>query len=442
MIKYVGFTHIGHYPHMTINNKLLSPINTLIGLLIFIFPTAIFAIEKGGNTVAIILLLSLLGLALNRSKVKLDKGEKYFVLSFIIYFLVVAFNLWWFDGELRDLDVASRFLLILPIFFFIRKSTLNIKWFLWGVVTAAILAGLTHFFITMGFVASIDTQIKTVEFSLFSLHLSIPSTIYLGAGNMSLVASIFGLISLFSLNKKNSVVLNIALSLGFFFGVSASLMYGGRGVWLAAILSFGVVFISNIINWNKGARFLSVSMFLMVFVAGYLIPQSGVKARIDLAIDSITQYVETGNTYTSAGARLGMWSSSLNIIKNHLLMGVGEDNYFKTQQQLVEDGLAKEGTVYRHAHGEYLTTLIEQGTIGLISLLFLFLYPVKYLLTSSKNGLFNYRQTILASSGLVLVLHYIFYSVTAGVFAHQSTTLFFVTMLSVIMGYISSERST
>jgi O-antigen ligase len=428
---------------MTINNKLLSPINGLIGLLIFVFPAAIFAIPKGGNTVALILLLSLLGLTLNRSKVNLDKGEKYFVLSFAVYFLVVALNIWWFDGELRDLDVASRFLLILPIFFFIRKSTLSVKWFLWGVVAAAMLAGLTHFFTAMGFVASIDTQIKTTEFSLFSLHLSIPFTIYLGSGNMSLVASIFGLIGLFSLNKNNSFVLNIALLLSFFFGMSATLMSGGRGVWLAAIASFGIVYLFNTVAWSKKARLLSVTAFIIVFVIGYVTPQSGVKGRIDLAIDSITQYIETGNTYTSAGARLGMWSSSSDIIKRHWIMGVGEDNYLKTQQQLVEDGLAEKGTdIYRHPHGEYLATLIEQGIIGLISLLFLFIYPVSYLLTSLKDGLFNHQQRMLASAGLVLIFHYIFYSITAGVFAHQSTALFFVTMLSVIMGYISSKRST
>ena len=98
-----------------------------MGLLIFILPTALAAIPKGGSIVVLMLILSVVGLTIKREGMKLNKWEKYFVLSFVFYFFVVAVNLWWFDGKLHDLDTPSRLLLVLPIFFFIRKFNDIIK---------------------------------------------------------------------------------------------------------------------------------------------------------------------------------------------------------------------------------------------------------------------------------------------------------------------------
>ena len=155
---------------MSNTSKLLLPINSLMGLLIFILPTALVAIPKGGSVVALMLILSLVGLAISRDKLELSKWEKYFVFSFMFYFIVVAINLWWFDGDLRDLDVPSRLLLVLPIYFFIRKNDVSINWLIWGIVFGAIVSVL----IKLGMInTTYLSNVVTVQTGVFSLFSSI-----------------------------------------------------------------------------------------------------------------------------------------------------------------------------------------------------------------------------------------------------------------------------
>ena len=160
---------------MYIAHKYLNFINTTIGLLILMLPAALIAIPKGGYIVIIMLTLSLIGLVFNRGKLALGKWEKYFVFSFVFYFIVIVINVWWFDGKLHDIDTPSRLLLVLPIYFFIRKTTLSINWLVWGIAIGAVLTGLLTF-------GTIDTHyvskvfsVQTGNFSLFSAILGLSS---------------------------------------------------------------------------------------------------------------------------------------------------------------------------------------------------------------------------------------------------------------------------
>jgi len=78
--------------------------------------------------------------------------------------------------------------------------------------------------------------------------------------------------------------------------------------------------------------------------------------------------------------------------------------------------------------------LVEQGIIGLLAFIFVLLAPIMFFLNIIKYKLFNYQERALAASGMLIILHFGFYSFTATVFAHQSTTLFFAVFLVIIIG--------
>jgi len=400
---------------MNIINKLLLLINPLMGLLIFILPSALIAIPKGGGVVVFMLILSLVGLAINRDKLELDKWEKYFVFSFIFYFSVIAINLWWFDGKLHDLDTPSRLLLVLPIFFFIRKTNISVNWFIWGVVFGSILAGLIKFGIIDVYYLSKVITVQTGSFTLFS--------------------SIFALSSLVFIGKGNSKIKNTLLCVAFASGMVASFISGGRGVWIAAILSLIFISIINPMKWSIRSRLSAMLLMVMLFYSAYLTPQTGVKNRIDLALKNTTSWAQNGQANTSSGARLEMWKASFEVIKENPIIGVGEDNYAKHQKRLIEQGrIDKSVGNYLHPHGEYITSLVEQGIIGLLAFIFVLLAPIMFFLNIIKYKLFNYQERVLAASGMLIILHFGFYSFTATVFAHQSTTLFFAVFLVIIIG--------
>jgi len=406
---------------MGITSKPLFLINSLMGLFIFILPTALVSIPKGGSVVAFMLILSLVGLAINRDKLELDKWEKYFVFSFIFYFAVIAINLWWFDGKLHDIDTPSRLLLVLPIFFFIRKSNISASWFIWGVSLGAIVSGLIKF-------GMIDTdylsKVVTVQTGIFSLF-----------------SSILGLSSLMLIRKSSAGVKNAIFLIAFIFGISASILSGGRGVWISAILSLGIILFVNPVNWKIRTRFISVLLLFSVFMGAYFAPQSGVKNRVDAAFNNVASWVESGKSNTSAGARLEMWKASYIIVKENLLIGVGEDNYAKHQKKLIDRGeIDKFVGNFAHPHNEYIASFIEQGAIGLLASILLLLSPLKCIFSTIKTKTLNSHQISLAIVGIFVILHYLFYAFTATVFAHQSATLFFAVMLVVVIGFLTFNR--
>jgi len=391
-----------------------------MGLLIFILPSAVFTIPKYGFIAVCMLILSLVGLTLKRDGLELNKWEKYFVFSFVFYFAVIAINLWWFNGKLHDLDTPSRLLLVLPIFFFIRKSNISDNWFIWGIVFGSIVAGVIKFGIIDTYYLSKIATVPTGIFSLFS--------------------SIFGLSSLMFIRGENSRIKNTLLYASFALGMLASFLSGGRGVWIAAILSLTFILVINPVQWRLKSRLFAILSIIILFYSAYLVPETGVKNRIDSAIKNTINWVQNGQANTSSGARLEMWKASFEVIKENPIIGVGEDNYAEYQEKLIDQGkIDKSVSRFLHPHGEYITSTVEQGIIGLLSVIFVLLFPIMLFLNIIKYNLRNYQKRVLATSGILIVLHFGFYSFTATVFAHQSTALFFAVFLVIIAGLSSSK---
>jgi len=395
--------------------KLLNGLAVMMGLLIAILPTAIVALPKGASVVVLMLILSLLGLVLNREKLKMSRWEKYFIFSFIFYFVLIAMNVWWFNSDLKNLDTLSRLILVLPIFFYIRKSNINFNWFIWSVVIAA-------------FAISIN-QIM-IHFSDNSLY-----SFQTGSGNVTLYASILGLMCLFFINRNKSIIFNLIFTMAATLSIVASLLSGGRGVWISAVLSMVVIMFVNPFNWSKKARVLPVLGIASILFVAYLTPQTGVKVRIDSAVTNVISWEESGKSTTSSGARLEMWKASYEIIKENPMIGVGKGNYKEHVQVLVGQGKVDEFVArFNHPHNEYIANFLELGIVGLLALILVFLSPISYFLNTIKHHAFDQQERMLAVAGLILVLHYSFYSLTAGVFAHQSTTLFYSIFLVIIIG--------
>ena len=144
---------------------------------------------------------------------------------------------------------------------------------------------------------------------------------------------------------------------------------------------------------------------------------------------------ESGKSTTSSGARLEMWKASYEIIKENPMIGVGKGNYKEHVQVLVGQGKVDEFVArFDHPHNEYIANFLELGIVGLLALILVFLSPISYFLNTIKHHTFDQQERVLAVAGLILVLHYSFYSLTAGVFAHQSTTLFYSIFLVIIIG--------
>jgi len=394
-----------------------------ISFLIFFGFSLFLLTPKGGVVVLLILALSIIGLFLKRNiKKDLKTWEKFLLLGFIGYFLLVFFSNVFFNGNLRDIDTASRFIFVIPIYLYLRKSKVNIRSLEYGVLMACFIFGINSIF------SEFYDSYKLFQFSKHT-------------GIVSFYGSMLGIASIFLLRKNKSFSYNLIVLICAFLGVSTALLGGGRGVWIAAILSFIIILYLNPLRSSKNEKFLISFIGIAFGLIGYLTPMTGVKERTELAAESFSSYYQEQKSDTSVGARLEMWKSSYLIFKENPIFGIGEGNFKEGNIELINKGLINSHVGrFNHPHGEYFTTIVEQGIVGLIVLLFLFFSPLFKCYKESKCIDLNTHSSILLVFLLSLLLHYIFYSITNGVFDHQNTTLFFAAYLSIGMGLLSSIR--
>ena len=134
-----------------------------------------------------------------------------------------------------------------------------------------------------------------------------------------------------------------------------------------------------------------------------------------------------------------MWKASYEIIKQNPVIGVGEGNYEKHQKKMIDRGeIDKSVSRFAHPHSEYVTSFIEQGSIGFLAFLMVLIAPIKRALDAIRHK-HRYAHRTLISTTLVIVLHYAFYSFTSGVFDHQSSTLFYATFIAIVLGLMKSR---
>ena len=396
-------------------------LNSALGILILFFPIAITTVPKGGVVVALILALSVFGNFMLQGRVQLDEDERYFLYAFLFYFLVVAANVWWFDAELRELDTASRFFLVLAIFLYLRRGVVSIQWFLWGIILSGVLVGIVA--INDVYNINIPRARGAIDVGIFGLASAV-----IGAGCLLLAASF----------KNNPLRAVIAYSGVLLSGVAVVLTLT-RGIWIAVFIAVIFVVIVNPTKVNAGYKMLLVLGVMLFSLIAYVLPQTGVQLRIDAAVDNVPSYFNAGGVSSSGGARLEMWKAAYYVVSDNWIFGVGEDNF-----KIHMNGLVEEGKIdpfvgqFSHAHNEYLSTLVEQGVIGLAALIIVFVVPAKALIRNIWRS--SYEVSVVSMVGVLLSVLFMGFSLTSGVFDHQVGALFYATMYAIIMGLVKGQQ--
>ena len=126
-------------------------------------------------------------------------------------------------------------------------------------------------------------------------------------------------------------------------------------------------------NWLPGAGILvfSVSLF---FICMTLFPYSG--ERLKQAEKDLRSADSNEKNPKSTADRIEIWSSSLEIIRGHWLFGVGTGD---VKDALMERYKANNFTNILNkkfnAHNQYLQTFISIGIFGLITLIYMLVFP-------------------------------------------------------------------
>ncbi|MFW6001014.1 MAG: O-antigen ligase family protein [Halanaerobium sp.] len=339
---------------MEIKNKVVNKIDCLIVFFIYLFSFSIFISNALINFSAIItILLVLFKLLLNKGK--LNYNYYGFLLPMGLFTLSIflsGINHW--NNEILSNKFTFSF-----IFFFILineiKEKGQIRKILYLLTTSAFIAsiyGLYQYFY-------LDySRIKSFSFSLTF-------------GNLIAVMVIFFTIYIIwgEFSKKTKFLL-LFLDILFFVNL---ILTKSRGAWLGFIV--GLV----ILGFIKSKKFMIVSLIIIILLFSVL-PSHYVerfKSSFDISYDLENN---RSNTY-----RIAMWITSLKILKDYSVFGLGYYNYRTPLSEPYKLDIIKPKEGFIHVHNTYLQIAAEQGLFGLFTFLYLLYFIFKRIYNYYNN---------------------------------------------------------
>lgn len=156
---------------------------------------------------------------------------------------------------------------------------------------------------------------------------------------------------------------------------------------------YTVIIIAIFILLYKGNYFKIIVSSIIIFFLSTLIYtyNNHVQTTVDFALNNIKQGLTQQNYNTSSGARIGMITYSIPIIKNNFFLGIGtgdsvqevlklinKDVNNENREQYTELLRALNGGKSSFLHNTYIQNLVELGLIGLIIFLNIFYQVLKY----------------------------------------------------------------
>lgn len=309
------------------------------------------------------------------------------------------------DGwHVRELDRPARFLLAVPVLLLLLRQPLPAAPVLfYGVALGAILSCIVALYdrFSLGLVRAQGGE-NAIMFGDTAMLL----------GFMSAT----GLMLFYSKKQYWSCLLSFIAVLA---GIAASFLSGSRGGWVAAPLIVLFLLWQSRELFSKRVLWAGLSVGFVAFIALVAIPQTGMQQRMHVAYSDLVQY-QQGNSNTSIGLRLDMWKSAFYLAAESPIFGEGQYGSRAIRESLAENDLIHpNATKFDHLHNEYLTSLGFQGLLGLISLLAIYLVPLKLFISRANKYSDNWDVKPYALAGALIPMCYMDFALTQAMFSHN-----------------------
>jgi O-antigen ligase len=385
-------------------------LETVSGGLIFLFPALLMVVPDGGSVVLLLLLLiSFVGLVRNKkTQLPLNRHEIWLLAVVGAYLIINLLNVWIFNSPISHLDNASRFLLFLPIYFFIRKTNIPLKYVTLGILSGAVAC----------FVMALYQFFYLGLYRAHGLQNAVPF------GGLSITLGVMCLSIALTIENRWE---KIGMYSGFLLAYIASTLSGTRGAWLVIPIVLITLFILNPRRWSVKIRLVGFLIALLIIALSYTIPL--IQLRVDATILNLAAYFIEANSSTSIGLRLETWLAAIIGFSGNPVLGIGEGNFHFFLKQLAESGQIDPllATRIAHTHNEFMSAMLHRGAPGLISTLLLFLLPLAIFYRQFKRQ--QGEKRVLMILGIMLIISSMITAVSDVFFGHQKQTLFYVTYI-------------
>ncbi|SUO97102.1 O-antigen ligase family protein [Suttonella ornithocola] len=223
-------------------------------------------------------------------------------------------------------------------------------------------------------------------------------------------------------------------------GIGAAFLAGGRGSWimLPVMLALYSIAVETNHRWRTiFVIFLTVCLVVIVF---YLIPQTGVAARIQGVFHDLTHY-QQGHIATSQGQRLEMWRCGLVEMWPHRpWLGWGDPGLLNEKIRLSQIGTCDSSVgLFAHLHNDFIDTLVRYGLVGFIILVVFYLYPLVHYICKLRYCYLNSIQRMAAWTGIAITLAFMIGSMTNAFLGHNIATTFYIILQAWCMTEIGKK---
>jgi O-antigen ligase len=404
------------YLNMTSSASGTSPSDTTIlvfSTALFLLPALALTTRAGATFAELLVLIGSMKYAgvLWRDRNALFGPARFILLAIALHSLLALTSvlLTGIDGSF--LENPAKALLMLPLVGLILIGRPNGDWFWHGLCAGAVGAAFIACYQRFGL------NMERAE----GFHMAIM---------FGDVAIAMGLMALAGIPRYAGTRLAMMPLLTFIAGVTASILSGTRGGWMALVLSFIPLYTYG--RHAAGKRVIVFGLAGVALLAGTtFFPELGVRQRFEAIATDLTEY-QSGNANTSIGLRFENWKGGAIIFMEHPITGIGRANYEAGINELVERKvLSPAASGLRHAHNEFLNAFATQGIFGGLSLIFLYAAPFAFFMRRLRHDP-DCRSYALA--GLLLVLAYIDFGLTQVLFAHHIGSAFYIITVCTLAG--------
>ena len=353
-----------------------------------------------------ILLLVLIGLFyfFKDKDGKLYYIEKFILITFFLYFITHLIYIFNDPGfSIRDIDHASRFVLLTPLYFAFRK----IKSFLF----------LENIIISASLITSI---IVIINFALFDIHRSYNYSCISGAQ----VSLVLGLITFFILLGKTNFKVILILFTVVLCSITSVFLSETRGVIMCLPFAFLIVIY---LRYEK-LRFKYIIYVLTVLIIISIAAIQNIpslNSRYHRTIENLKvldQSIENDEFHGTSSITI-----RYNFIKYGFLAFI-ENPFFGSgrngfRQKMVEQGYDEKYLIpLSHSHNQFISDLVMRGLFGFLSTLFFMSVLILIFFALRKHG-----EKEFSSYGIILILSYLMFFLTDSPFiGSMHASLFFI----------------
>jgi len=292
----------------------------------------------------------------------------------LLFFLVHI--IWLFGTE--DFDYAKTIIddmkyLLYPIIFlsFVDKSfsIRIISAFILGMLFSEVLSYLIYFDV-------FPYMFELFDHRVYKAHSLGNPTPFLAHTRYNVLLSIVISILMYNLLKnfrKTPLFINLLTTLFIFTASFNITIVAGRIGYISYIL---LMFFTLFLVYKKRVFSILIPFALVLFSLSYFSYQADgmLTKRIDQTIESTKKIFSDNPDFNSSiGYRISFWISSVEVIKNNFIFGVGTGDHMNSVRLNEKDEERKKILYYlSNSHNEYLKVILQFGIIGFILFLNIF----------------------------------------------------------------------